>query len=126
MPQGGQDPDGYFARQSLGSSVNALLSHLETQEITLADSGKAAISDTAVVGSKATIFDTDNNTAATFYLQGAGNAAVEASETGSDYGTTEGNDGTTNVYWDSGNSRYEINNETGGEVTYKVVHIRRP
>lgn len=126
MSQGGQNPDGWFARSSLGSAVNALLSRFEYQTITLADAGKAAISDTAAVHSQVTIHDTDNDTSATFYLQGGGNAAVELGETGTDYGTTEDNDGTTNVYWDAGSSRYELNNETGGEVTYEVVHTRVP
>lgn len=126
MTQGTGKPDGFFARADLGSAANALLDHVEYNTVSLDDAGKAAISTTDVVEGLALVIDETNNTQGAFFLQGAGNAAVEFGETGTAYGTTEDNDGTTNIYWDAGNSRYEINNETGGTVSYRVILLRTP
>lgn len=53
-----------------------------------------------------------------------GDYTVKVFDQSTSFTTSEGNDGTTNVYWDSGNSQYELNNETAAEVTYEVIMLR--
>lgn len=125
--------DGEFSRARTGSTVKETLVNISniTDRIsykshTLADSGKAGLVDTDKPSGLALVIDTDNNTQAAFFITGGGNSVSELGETGTDYGTTEDNDGTTNVYYDSTNSRYELNNESGGEVTYEVIMLRVP
>lgn len=126
MAQGGQNPDGFFARSQLGADVNALLSRLEFQSITLGDTEKAAISATDAVMGTFFVHDTTNDTSGVYALQGDGNAATNVSAAGGTYGTSEGTDASINVYWDAGNSRYEIENQTGGEATFEVIAVRVP
>lgn len=52
----------------------------------------------------------------------SGDYSVKVFDQSTDFTTTEGNDTTTNVYWDSGNSQYEINNEAGGERSYSLTY----
>lgn len=54
----------------------------------------------------------------------SGDYTVKAFDQSTSFTTTEDNDTTTNVYWDSGNTRYELNNETGGEATYETILVR--
>lgn len=125
--------DGEFSRATTGQTVKETLvnvsnitDRIEYKSHTLSDSGKAALVDTDKPSGLALIIDTDNNTQAAYFIQGGGNAVSELGETGTAYDTTEGSDGTTNIYYDSTNSRYEINNESGGEVTYEVIMLRVP
>ena len=120
---------GEWARQRLGNKIRSNISDIKsffrgrnTETITLADAGKAALNDGDGVNKVATIVNTDDNNAAIVHLQGGGNAVTILSQTGSSFGTSEDTDAQTNVYWDSGNSRYEINNEQGGERTYEITY----
>jgi hypothetical protein len=100
---------------------------LEVDErASVADAGKVAISEVDAALGYALIQDVTNDTSAMVYLGGGANTVeiLHDSGSGNNYTTTEDNDGTTNVYWDAGNSRYELNNETGGSVTYAVEVLR--
>lgn len=127
MPQGGQDPDGWYARQVLGRSVNPLLAHFEYTTITLADGEAAALSDDVVLG-VAHIFDRDNDALAVADLLGGANSVSLDRSAGSTTfaAAANGTDGQVNVYWDAGAGQYELNNETGGEVTFEVLIVRGP
>lgn len=58
-------------------------------------------------------------------LQGGLNNTEILAQSGSDVTTTQDNDGTTNIYWSSANSQYEINNEAGGQKIIVVISLAR-
>lgn len=92
----------------------------------LADTGKAQLSRDAEALGYVMIQDVTNGTSAMFFLGGVGQTVEKIHDTGTNtnYTTIEDNDGTTNVYYDGTNSRYEINNETGGSATYSVEVLK--
>lgn len=107
--------------RSLVTDLDGLLRGRETEEHTLSDGDKAALLGGNTPDVVLTVVNVDDNTSALVHLAGSGNAVNILAQSGSSFGTTEGNDTTTNIYWDSGNSRYEINNEKGGDRTYNVT-----
>lgn len=120
---------GKWARQVLGDKIRQNISDIKslfrgrnTESATLSDTNKTGLNDGDAVNKVATIVNTDDNTSAVVHLQGGGNAVSILAQSGSTFGTTEGNDGTTNVYWDIGNSRYELENQKGGERTYEITY----
>lgn len=92
----------------------------------VADAGKVALSRDDAVQGYAMIQDVTNNVSCMVYLGGDANTVEIIHDSGSsnNFTTTEGNDGTTNVYWDSTNARYELNNETGASATYGVEVLK--
>lgn len=90
------------------------------EETSLIDTGKAQLSRDARPQGYAMIQNVTNGTSAMVYLGGAANTVeiLHDSGSGNEFTTTEGNQGTTNIYYDSTNTRYEINNETGASATY--------
>jgi len=58
--------------------------------------------------------------AAIYMLNGGGNNTQEMSDPSNTYSPTAGTASSTNVYWSSGNNRYEIENKTGAERTYDI------
>lgn len=80
----------------------------------LSDTGKNALAGGEAVQTTITVINTSDNTVETFTLHGSGNAVTQHGIDTTNFGTTEGNDGTVNVYWDSTNSQYELNNKEGG------------
>lgn len=121
--------EGYWARGVLGKKIRSNINDIKTlfrgrntESHTLSDSGKAALNDSDAVNKVATIVNKGDNTSALVHLQGGGNSVSILAQSGSTFGTSEGTDTQTNVYWDSTNSRYEINNEKGGERTYEVTY----
>lgn len=120
---------GEYARQKLGSEldtnwtdINDLNRGRNTESTTLSDTAKFGLNDEDAVNKIATIVNTDDNTSAIVHLQGGANSVSILVQSGSTFGTTEGNDGTTNIYWDSGNSRYELENQKGGERSYEITY----
>lgn len=113
----------------LGFPANGALANLADEnnfiameDHNLADSGKAQLwGGAATPTGIAIVIDRTNGTVATFELDGANNAVTEIDDPGTTYTTTEDSDTNTNVYHDSGNSRFELNNETGGTVDYSVI-----
>lgn len=121
--------EGFWARASLGTKIRSNISDIKTlfrgrntEGITLSDQGKNALNDGDAVNKVATVVNKDDNTSALVHLQGGGNSVVILAQSGSTFGTSEGTDAQTNIYWDSGNSQYEINNEKGGERTYEITY----
>jgi len=120
---------GNWARQVLGDKIRTNISDIKTlfrgrntESLTLSDAGKNALNDGDAVNKVATIVNKDDNTSAQVHLQGGGNSVAILAQSGSSFGTSEDTDAQTNVYWDSGNSQYELNNEKGGERTYEITY----
>jgi hypothetical protein len=110
---------------SFGSDIDGGTTNgaLEIDEkASLGDSDKAQLSGDANVQGYAMIQDVTNSQSAMVYLGGSANIVeiLHDSGAGNEFTTTEGNQGTTNVYYDSTNGQYEINNETGGSATYSL------
>lgn len=127
------DPDdGEYARKRLGSwlstnwgDLDTVLGRFEREEHTLSDTGKASLFGGNAVHAMGVVINEDDNDIGAFFFQGDGNAVVELGETGAAFGVgSEGTDAQTNLYWDSGNTRYELENQAGGEKTYEVISLR--
>ncbi len=98
---------------------------IESNELTLADAGKGQlVAGDANAHALVLIFDQTNTTFAMYLLDGGDNSVSEIHDPSTSYTPTEDNDTTTNIYWDAGNSRYEINNETGAQATYTAWVLR--
>lgn len=124
--QGTGRPDGNFARRALGRAVNAVLDYFQHDEeyVGVADTNNATIHGGAEVLSLVLVIDKTNDTLALYEVQGAtGGTSLLVSGAGS-YGTTQGTDAQTNLYYDT--DHYELENQTGGEVDYEVFSIRVP
>jgi hypothetical protein len=92
----------------------------------VADGGKVQLSSEVTPLGYAMIQDTANNESTLVYLAGAAGSVeiLHDSGNGDNFSTVENQDGTTNVYYDSSNGQYEINNETGGAVTYSLQLLK--
>lgn len=96
-------------------------SALELDEATsIADGGKTQLSRDAQAQGYAMIQDVTNNNSMMVYLGGSAGVVeiLHDSGSGDNFSTVEDQDGTTNIYYDSTNSQYELNNETGASATY--------
>ena len=66
------------------------------------------------------IYDGVRNIAAVVWFDSNQDAVTLLINYGSNISTTEGTSDSTNIYWDSTNNRYEIENQEGEEVTYYI------
>lgn len=66
------------------------------------------------------IMDSIDVSVAALYTRGAAHTAYVLFDTLSLYSVTAGTASKTNVYWSSGNSRYEIENKRGGTRAYSA------
>ena len=66
-----------------------------------------------------------NNTTALYSLNGGAGTTTEISDASGLYSPTAGNAGTLNIYWSSGNSRFEIQNKIGSEQTIQFLRAGR-
>lgn len=125
MPQGGQEPDGNFARAALGKAVNAVLSrfHYETHD-GVADTNAVTVLGGDEAHAVAAVIDKTNNLAALVEVQGDGGGAAILAQSGSHFGATLGADGTVNVGYDT--DHYEVENQTGSDADFEVVSVRTP
>jgi len=57
---------------------------------------------------------------AEFFIDGVNGNTHLVNDPDSAFSATEGNAGTTNVYWDGTNARFEIENQTGSSSDYSV------
>lgn len=112
------------AQKSRATALDTTLARFQREEHTLGDTENAAIpSDGEAVHAMAVVIDETNNDVGVFFLTGDGNSVTELGETGSAFGVgSKGTDNQTNLYWDT--DQYEIENQTGGEVTYEVIFLR--
>lgn len=72
-------------------------------------------------GGIVSVTDVTNGESALFHLV-QGSSATKIAGT-ANFTTTEGNSGTTNVYWDGTNARFELENGTGGGANYGVTRV---
>lgn len=96
------------------------------EQASIGDTGKVQLSRDARPQGYAMIQDVTNDQSAMVYLGGAADTVeiLHDSGAGNEFTTVEDNNGTTNIYYDSGNNRYEINNETGGSATYSFQILK--
>lgn len=88
---------------------------------TISDGNKAALNPNADDFSGAIlIYEPSSSVFGFLGIDSASSAVNIVAQNGSNITTSEDNDQTTNVYWDSGNSRFEINNEEGGGRRYRI------
>jgi hypothetical protein len=103
---------------SLGGSTQGQLTQ---QAVTnMADHGKAQIGIVAAENAIVLVQASSTANMAIYVLNGGFHTVTEVSDPSGTYTSTEDNDGTTNIYWDAGNARYEINNETGSAAYYNI------
>jgi len=122
---------GHWARQTLGrdmrdnlDALDTILGRFDREEHTLADTETAAIAGGEAVLARAFLFDGSNDDVADCFLRGDGGEVAGMSTTNGAFDSIggQGTDGQTNVYWSG--SQYEIENQTGGDVTYEVMLVR--
>jgi len=106
-------------------NLDASAGQTTRNENTLSDTGKAQLLDVASTTAKVTVIDETNDEISTWFLRGSNNDAQKLFDSNTAFANSEGNDTTVNVYWDSGNSRYEVNNETGGQITVAAIDVRK-
>lgn len=109
-----------------GTLNAAAAGETKKRELSVADGGKEALLDTDVATAVVEVIDEDSEEIGEFNLRGSNNDVQEKFDTQTHFTTTEDNAGSINVYWDAGNSRYEINNETGTDPVTITVFDRRP
>lgn len=89
----------------------------------LANNGTAQIAVDAAAHALCFVLN-DSAQAALYYLRGGSNAVVELLDSAGAYTPTAGSAGATNIYWSGANTRYEIENKTGGARTYRVFLLQ--
>jgi hypothetical protein len=70
-----------------------------------------------------TVLEVTNGNYAMFTLRGGTNSTQEITDPSGVFTGTAGTPASTNVYWSAGNTRYELQNTTGGTVTYRLFLI---
>ncbi|MFA5863500.1 MAG: right-handed parallel beta-helix repeat-containing protein [Phycisphaerae bacterium] len=89
----------------------------ESNFVSLANNGTAPLlSHSGFV----TIMDLTNRYLGTFVQRGASNATVKISDPSSKFSITAGTTSRINFYYSAGNSRYEVQNKTGGAIDLYV------
>ena len=58
---------------------------------------------------------------ALFAIAGAAHTVAEISDPGNKFSTTLNTATSTNVYWDAGSARYQIQNKSGGSLNYSIM-----
>lgn len=124
MPQGGQDPDGHFARSELGKSLNPLLEHLHHENHAIS----AGAEQTVLGGDEAlaavVVADQTNQEVGLFLFGGTDGAVTLVGQSTS--GHFDGTAPTLTVQHDSANDLYEIVNNATTETTVEVASLREP
>lgn len=67
----------------------------------------------------------DGGVNAIYLLQGGNHATFEMSDPLNKFSTSAGTATSTNIYWSAGNSRYELQNNTGGTQSYQIQYMFR-
>jgi hypothetical protein len=99
---------------------------IESLEFTLINGGKRAVSEVDVFGGLVFIFNDSSNIPAIYATADGFGATYEVSDPRNGFSDTEGNSGTTNIYYDTTNIRYEIENNEGSSQTYQIWILRTP
>ncbi len=94
---------------------------IKMQKVTaLANNGTVALM--AATNAGLVIVVNGNAEIAQFNLRGAAHASQEVSDASAVYSITAGTAG-TNIYWSAGNVRYELENKSGGVLTYYITFL---
>ena len=92
-----------------------------TNHSNLSDTGKTQLLAVASDTGKLLVVNRSTGESAEFLLDGINNVVdAKLSDPDSAFSTTEGNAGTTNIYYDGTNSRFEIENQTGSSADYSI------
>lgn len=67
----------------------------------------------------------DGGVSAIYLLQAGNHATFEMSDPLGRFSTSAGTATSTNIYWSAGNSRYELQNNTGGNQSYQIQYMFR-
>jgi hypothetical protein len=67
----------------------------------------------------------DGGVNAIYLLQGGNHATFEMSDPLNKFSNSAGTATSTNIYWSAGNSRYELQNNTGGNQSYQIQYMFR-
>lgn len=97
-------------------------SNVKVHQLNPNDATKVQLLPTAnPTGAVVSVADHSLGVAALFHLA----ESTSATKIGgtADFTTTEGNAGTTNVYWDGTNVRFELENNTGAQRDYGIVRL---
>lgn len=111
-------------QEQRAKDLDTILSRVEREEHTLADTGNAAVSGGEAVLGHLNVYDETNDSSAVFALLGDANSVSLAHQAGSTTfaAGSKGVDAQFNVYWDT--DQYEVENQTGGEITVETVLTR--
>lgn len=121
---GASGTDGQVLTSDGSAAAWESVSDAAPRTLTLADTATDALLDTASTTAKVTVIDGSNDELAEYFVRGSNTDAQLVVDSATNFSETEGNAGTINVYWDSTNSRYEIENQTGASVDV-TIHDRR-
>lgn len=92
---------------------------IKMNSITVANAAVAQVALEAAPN--ALIFVLDATRHAIYSLRGAANTTAEIADPVAVFTPTAGTAASTNIYWSAGNSRYELQNNTGATRTYAIL-----
>jgi hypothetical protein len=112
---------------SLMAGVNEqIVSGYYMTSLTVADAAVASLSLPDITDIAGMLIVVNGGGASgTFSLLGANHLVQEAIDTNNSYTVTAATGASTNVYWSAGNSRYEIENNSGSSQTYQLFYYHR-
>lgn len=84
------------------------------------DTNSVQLLSVATDTGKVLVVDRSNGSSAEFTLDAVNNTVTKVTDPDTAFSTTSGNSGTTNVYYNSTNSQFELENQTGGTASYSV------
>lgn len=106
-----------------GITANNGGGQLKMNSASIANNGTAQIGiDAAPAAMLVTI--NDLHQISLFFLNGVNHTVNELTDTAGVYSAVAGSAGQTNIYWSAANSRYEIENKTGGTRTYRTFYLQ--
>ena len=93
--------------------------------VTVASGGTAQLLNSAGGSAPAIVFIMNNSdsSAAIYFLRSASHVTMEISDPLNIYSPTAGTANSTNIYWSTTNSRYELQNNRGSSITYTVFYF---
>lgn len=111
-------------------TLSAILRFAATEKIGhlaitgLANNGTASLAFDGVANLCALILiKASDNACALFFLSGASNGTVEIADSGSAFSVTATTGSSYNIYWSSGNARYELENKSGSTRNFEVLYL---
>lgn len=114
------------AIRNIGDDVGANQDLLVSEEHTIANGDKVTLFDGDVAMAIIVVINTDDDETATYFTQGSETGVTQLAEPGTDtWGTSEGEtDQNQNIFFNTLDNPYQLENQSGGEKTYKVAGVR--